>query len=449
MTSPDRHVPSGAYGGSASSGNNITNLQSVTWAGARDAVVAQVLGAYSGVGTANTNLIGNAHSALAVADTAAQNAGNAQQTAVDVQATTASNASVVAGLTASQQGLAYGGTVFSDTFDRAALLPGYTTFTTGQIASPVITAGQCALPRTGNQGAGTVIALSATTTQTDDQAISVVLGSGGGAGSPESFLVARAAADLGTFVCAKVVSGRVALGYGTRRGTSTVVTEARWSSAQVNPGDTVLLEAIDSTYTLYLNGIEILQWPDGAQMTPVGAANRSFGFGLSYTVGWLGGAYSFNAAGLTAVDMTPPPIVGTGWSLQTAAGASVAVSAGTNALPVNTLAGTATSNNVTVLDQGSGRVQIRTAGWYGVTVKFTLDRYLGGVRADVYTASGPGLSPKGARQGQMSTLDGNNAAGGTFVLYLPAGSVVAPGSYLTAGANLGPNTYFDGALLSY
>ncbi|WP_405164708.1 hypothetical protein OG203_06210 [Nocardia sp. NBC_01499] len=450
MTSPDRHVPSGAYGGSASSGNSIANLQAVTWAGARDAVIANVMGAFSDVGTASTDLNGNAHAALSAANTAAQSAGNAQQTAVNVQTTTASNASVVAGMTAAQQGLSYGGTVFTDLFDRQSLQPGYHTFTTGQVASPVITNEQCGLPSVGNQGSGNVIGLSTTTTQTDDQAVSVVMGSGGGWGSPETFLIARAAADLSTFACAKVSSGRVVLGFGMRTDDTTTISEARCLAVRVNTGDTVLLEAIGPLYTLYVNGLEILQWPDGAQMTPVGAANRSFGFGVSYSTGRFGGHFSFNAAGVTAVDMKPPPTVGTGWSLQMAAQGSVAAPAGSNLFPAGTFSGPVTSNNVTVLDQGSGRIQIQKSGWYSVTVKYIVNGNLPTIRADVCTAAGPGVALMVARKGPTTPQDPSFNAGATFVLYLPSGYVVAPGYYIPRSVNiLGPATCFDGALLSY
>ncbi|WP_225725452.1 MULTISPECIES: hypothetical protein [unclassified Nocardia] len=450
MTSPDRHIPSGAYGGSASSGNNIANLQTVTWVGARDAVIANVMGAFSNVGTSSTNLMDNAHAALSAANIAAQSAGNAQQTAVNVQTTTASNASVVAGMTASQQGLNYGGTVFTDIFNRQSLQPGYNTFTTGQVANLVITNQQCGLPSVGNQGSGNVTALSTTTTQTDDQAVSVVMGSGGGWGSPETFIIARAASDLATFACAKVSSGRIALGYGIRKDAITTFSETRWTSARVNTGDTVLLEAIGSTYTLYVNGLEILEWPDGAQMTPIGVANRSFGFGVSYATGRFGGNSSFNAAGLTAVDMKPPPMVGTGWSLRMTAQGSVTAQAGVNLFPTGTFSGPVTSNNVTVLDQGTGRIQIQKSGWYSITVKYTLDSGLATIRADVCMASGPGMAPQIARTGALTAQAQSYSAGAAFVLYLPAGYVVAPGYYIPNGAKiLGPGTYFDGALLSY
>lgn len=450
MTSPDRRVPSGAYGGSTATGNNIANLQAVTWAGARDAVVASVMGAFSGVDTANTNLMGNARTALDAATTAGQSAGNAQQTAVDVQLTTASNASVVASMTASQEGLNYGGTVFTDIFDRAALQPGYNTFTTGQIAAPVIVNEQCALPKTGNQGSGHVVLLSKTTTQTDDQAVSVVMGSGGGWGSPETFLIARASVDLATFACAKVASGRVALGYGTRAGGITTFVEVRSMPAHVNTGDTVLFEAIGCDYTLFVNGQQILQWCGKSNMTPVGAANRSFGFGLSYTVGWFGGSRSFNAAGLTAVDMKAPPMVGTGWSLQMAAGAGVPAIVGTSLFPSNAFSsGSATSNNVTVLDRGAGRIQVLKAGWYAVNLKFQTSASQSGMCADIHTSPGPDLPLGPARRGALTAQAPSTSAGVTAVLYLTAGSVVVPGHHLPSATNLIAPTSFDGTLLSY
>lgn len=450
MTSPDKRVPSGAYGGSTSTGNNIANLQAVTWAGARDAVVANVMGAFSGVDTANTNLMGNARTALDAATTAGQSAGNAQQTAVDVQLTTASNASVVASMTASQEGLNYGGTVFTDIFDRPALQPGYTTFTTGQLAAPVIVNEQCALPKTGNQGSGHVVLLSKTTTQTDDQAVSVVMGSGGGWGSPETFLIARASVDLATFACAKVASGRVALGYGTRTGGVTTFVEVRSMPAHVNTGDTVLFEAIGCDYTLFINGQQILQWCGKSNMTPVGAANRSFGFGLSYTPGWFGGNRSFNAAGLTAVDMKAPPMVGTGWSLQMASGGSVAAVVGTNRFPANTFGGAVTSNNATVLDQGAGRVQIKKAGWYAINVVYRTSASPFIMCADVCTAPAPEAALKIARRGAFTSQAPSTSAGVTAVLYLTEGSIVVPGYHIPSATNIvGPATYFDGTLLSY
>ncbi|APA95631.1 hypothetical protein [Nocardia seriolae] len=44
----------------------------------------------------------------------------------------------------------------------------------------------------------------------------------------------------------------------------------------------------------------------------------------------------------------------------------------------------------------------------------------------------------------------NSAAAETFTVYLAAGSVVCPGYYLSGNATItGPNTYFDGAFISY
>ncbi|BAW09986.1 hypothetical protein KP696_10535 [Nocardia seriolae] len=44
----------------------------------------------------------------------------------------------------------------------------------------------------------------------------------------------------------------------------------------------------------------------------------------------------------------------------------------------------------------------------------------------------------------------HQSTGATFVLYLTAGQVVAPGYFLNSAANItGPATYFDGTLLSY
>ncbi|MFE3754550.1 hypothetical protein ACFXO9_09610 [Nocardia tengchongensis] len=451
MTSPDRHVPAGAYGGSASSGNNIANLHTVTWTGARDAVIANVLGAFGSVGTANTSLMGNAHAALFAANDAAQSAGNAQQTAVDVQTTTASNASVVASMNASQQGLNYGGTVFTDIFDRPALQPGYQMFATGPVPSLMIANGQCGLPSGGQPGSGNVIALSNTQTQTDYQAVSVVMGSGGGPGSPESLIIARAAANLGTFACARVSSGRVALGYGTRSGATTSIVEANSAAARVNTGDTVLLEAIGSTYTLFVNGLDVLQWTDSSEFTPVDSPNRSFGFGVSYSPGWFGGSQSFNAAGLTAVDMYPPPTVGTGWSLQALNNTSVAAQVGNPYMfPPGVFTGAQTSNNVTVLDPGAGRIQIQKSGWYGINLKYQVSQNLVGFRSYVFTSSGPGVTPSVTRKGPLTPQDSGASTGSSFVLYLPAGSVVAPGYFIQSAANItGPATYFDGALLSY
>ncbi|MFJ4652690.1 hypothetical protein ACIP5Y_15625 [Nocardia sp. NPDC088792] len=453
MTSPDRHVPSGAYGGSASSGNNVANLQAVTWAGARDAVIANVFGAFNGAGTANSDLMGNAHAALNAAGSAAQIAGNAQQTAVGVQTSTASNASVVAGMTASQQGLSYGGTVFTDIFNRQTLQPGYQSFATGPVASLVITNQECGLPVAGNQGSGNVIVLSTTQTQTDYQAVSVVMGSGGGWGSPETFLIARAAASLATFACAKIAAGRVALGYGTRQGMATTITEMGWTGARVNTGDTVVLEAIDSLYTLFVNGLEILQWADTGQLTPIGQPNRSFGFGVSYTAGNFGGGnFSYNAAGLTAVDMKAPPMVGTGWSFQMANQAVVAAQVGNPyVFPAGTFSAPVTSNNVTVLDPGAGHVQIQKSGWYGISVKYQVDKALTAFRSYLFAASGPSVPLSIVREGPLTPApDQSYCTGATFALYLPAGSVVAPGYYIQSSANItGSQTFFDGALLSY
>lgn len=455
MTSPNGSVPAGAYTGPSSSGSGtIGSLQSVTFASAQASILATVTGSFQGMANGGANLNSVTRQALSAANSAASGAVIAQSTAQAAQNTTAANSVALAGLTAAQTGQQTGGTSFSDTFGRTSLGPGYTTFTTGQVAALVVSNGQVGLNQSGDEATGDVVALSTTVTLTNDQAVSVVMGAANQAGNASARVVARAAADLSTFVYARIYSGRVYLGYGTRSGGVTSYNDWTSAAVSVNTGDTVTLQALGATYEVLVNGAAVTGYSDTAVASPVGAANRSFGFGSSYYWSGLFGYFSFNTAGLAAADLSSPPVVGTGWGLYRINSTGVSQPTGEAMVAAGTFDSVRqTPNGVTVVNQGLGQIQVQKSGWYAVSaaLNFGSSDYANPIRADIWTAPSPTGSWSLARTGASTAIAvSSNSAGVSSVLYLSAGMVVAPGCLLNVANNtiVGPNTFFDGALLS-
>ncbi|MFB7719329.1 hypothetical protein [Nocardia sp. NPDC056100] len=446
MTSPDKSVPSGAY-----TGGSIRNLQKVTWASAQASIMSTVLGSFQGVSAAGGNLNSATKQALSVANQAQTGASQAQSAAQAVQNTAAANSAALIELSANQTGQTTGGAAFSDVFGRPALGTDYSTFKTGPVADLVIVDGQVQLNRSGDNNTGDVVALSKTVTRTDDQRVSVVVGRSQESYNASAKIIVRAAADLSTFVYARVFSGSVYLGYGTRSGATTVYND--WASAQatVNTGDTVTIEAVGKNYQVLVNGAPMVGYADTAVVSPVSANNRSFGFGCQYYWSGLFPYFSFAIAALAAADLSSPPVVGTGWGLYRVSTTAITEPAGENMLAANTFDSPRPLNNVTVTDLGRGQVQVQKAGWYAINVGFSLSGTTSQARANLWTAPQVGGTWTLLRVGARTPTDTSvNTVGAAFTVFLGQGAVVAPGYTLPANAGFaGPNTYFDGALLSY
>ncbi|QCQ89992.1 hypothetical protein [Rhodococcus sp. SGAir0479] len=451
MTSPDRWVPPGAY-----TGGSIRNLPMVTWDSARAEILSKVTASFAGVEAIGSNLNSVTKLALNAATDAQSGASQAQASAEAVQNTTAQNAVDLAELVAVRSGQSSGGTAFSDAFSRTELGLDYTTFKTGPVADLVVVDGQVQLNRVGDKNTGNVVALSKTVTGADDQRVSVVVGRMQEAYNAAAQIVVRSAADLSTFVYARIYRDSIHLGWGTRSGGTTVYNNWRPPvSTAVNTGDTVTIEAVGRTYKVLVNGVLVIGHTDGdtadAPQSPIGANNRSFGFGCQYYWNGLFGYFSFAINALTAADLSSPSIVGTGWSLYRLSSVAVAQPAGEARLAADTFDTVGPAKNIAVPDLGRGEVQIEKAGWYAITTAYALSSSTTGARVGLWTTPAPGGSWSLSRVGARTADDtASKSIGSSFTVFLQQGSVVAPGYYL-GGKNgfVGTATYFDGALLSY
>ncbi|PTR43691.1 hypothetical protein C8K38_10642 [Rhodococcus sp. OK611] len=450
MTSPDRAVPSGAY-----TGGSIRNLQKVTWDSARSQILSSVTASFAGVGAIGSNLNSATKLALNAATDAQSGATQAQASAVAVQKTTTDNAASLEGLVATQYGQATGGTAFSDAFNRSQLGPDYTTFKTGPVADLVVIDGQVQLNRSGDKNTGDVVALSKTVTGTDDQRVSVVVGRIQEHHSAAARIIVRSATDLSTFVYAHVYRDSVHLGWGTRSGNTTVYNFWKSGDTAVGTGDTVTVEAVGRTYKVLVNGVLVAGHTDGdtadPPKSPIGANNRSFGFGCQYRWTGLFGYFSFAINALTAADLSSPPIVGTGWSLYRLNPEKATQPAGEARLAANTFDTLGPARNIAVPDLGRGQVQIEKSGWYAITTAYALFSYTERARVGLWTAPAPGGTWSLARVGaSTSENERSYSFGSSFTVFLQQGSVVAPGYYLSGDNGfVGTATYFDGAMLSY
>ncbi|MFB7722274.1 hypothetical protein [Nocardia sp. NPDC056100] len=451
MTSPDKSVPAGAYTGTA--GGNISALQSVTFESAHASVVAGITSAFTGAASGGGSMNAATLRALNAATGAQSSAGNASSTADAAQGSTAANSTVISGLLAGQRAQDGGGSVFSDIFDRADLGPDYATFKVGPVADLVITYGEVGLAQNGDEGTGFVVAVNAArTTKTDDQAVSAVMGTDRSSDLVGAILIARATADLSSFVWAVASRTQVSVGYGTRVNGSFNFTTWATASAPVHTGDTLTLDCVGSTYAVLVNGAPVASATDPGKASPVGPANRHFGFGSQYYWTGLRWSFSFNIAGLSIADLAAPNVSGTGWSLMCLS-TSIGAPSGEVRFPANTFDTLRVpASNVTIVDQGRGQVQVTKAGWYAISIAYNLTAaVINGPGCDLWwapTIAGPWAV---LRYGHNATNNVYNTAGAeTFTVYLPAGALVCPGYSLNANATItGPNTYFDGAFISY
>ncbi|MFJ4652688.1 hypothetical protein ACIP5Y_15615 [Nocardia sp. NPDC088792] len=454
MTSPDKSVPAGAYTGTG--GGNISALQAVTVASAQASVVSSVTNAYAGASSGGGSMNAATQNALNAATNAQSGASTANSTAGAAQGSTAANSTAISGLLAGQKAQANGGSVFTDSFNRSTLGPDYQTFKNGPVADLVVANGEVGLNQNGDQNTGYVLAVNtAHTTQTDDQAISAVMGTDRNSDLAGAVLIARAASDLSTFVFATVTRSQVSLGCGTRSGSN--FTYANWAAvpASVHTGDTVTLDCVGTTYQVLVNGASVASANDIQKVSPVGQANRCFGFGSQYSWTGLRWSFSFNLVGLTAADLAAPTVSGTGWSLRCLS-SSVSAPSGEVRFPAKTFDTNAVPpSNVTIIDLGLGQVQVNKAGWYAISVVYNLKASATDVVAAAIAGADLWWAPSTAgpwtnlRSGYNSGALSYSAAE-TFIVYLAAGSVVCPGYFLSANATIiGPNTYFDGAFISY
>ncbi|QBJ97457.1 hypothetical protein ERC79_17055 [Rhodococcus sp. ABRD24] len=456
MTSPDKSVPTGAYVGTAGASNNISNLQKLTWEGARESTVSGVIGSFAGVTAIGGNWKAITDKSQSATTTAQTRSSEANSTAASAQTVADVNKATIEALTPRRPGEQLSGTTFSDDFERTELGSGYTTYKFGQVPDLTIVSGQVQLNQGGDKPIGygsVVVALSKTVLRTDDQSVSAVMGRANQAGASNTPLYIRAAPDLATFVYVDILANEVRLGRGTR---TTGLNYTPWGTAAVTlrTGDTVTLNAVGANYQVLINGVPILAYNDSVESSPVGVGNRSFGFGNWYT--WLASfaysSFSFAVAALTASDLVSPPVTGIGWALARISSANVPQPAGSRAVAAGTFDTVRHSSAVTVSALGLGQVQVPVSGWYRMSLGlyFTVPTVIG---ADLWWAPNSAATWRQLRTGpkilQLQDYGYASSVEATFVVFLPAGAVVAPGCSSLANNNLfGPNTYFDGALIN-
>ncbi|WP_137876131.1 hypothetical protein [Rhodococcus sp. Q] len=346
------------------------------------------------------------------------------------------------------------GATFSDDFERTQLGSGYSTYKFGQVADLTIVSGQVQLNQQGDTGTGNVVALSNTVLRTDDQSVSAVMGRANQAGTigikRGTTLYIRAAPDLATFVYVVIMGNEVRLGRGTR---TTGLNYNQWVAAEVpvRTGDTVTLRAVGANYQVLINGVPVVAYNDSAMSSPVGAGNRSFGFDSWYYWSGLIGFFSFAIAALTAGDLASPPVTGIGWALARIGSTNALQTAGSRPVAAGTFDTVRHSSAVTVSALGPGQVQVPVSGWYRMSVGLTYAKALTTeIGADLWWVASPGATWQQLRTGPK-TVDTQDSwsVEATFVVFLPAGAVVAPGYSSSVNNNLiGSNTYFDGALIN-
>lgn len=472
MTSPDKSVPAGAYVGDAAASNNIGNLQKLTWEGARESIVSGVIGSFVGVTAIGGNWKAITDKSQSATTTAQTRSSEANSIAASAQEVADRNKATIEALKPPPPGEQPSGTTFSDDFERTALGSGYTTYKFGQVADLTIVSGQVQLNQQGDKGTGNVVALSKTVLRTDDQAVSAVMGRANQAGKVSTSLYMRAAPDLATFVFADILANEVRLGRGTR---TTGLNYTRWGTAAVTvrTGDTVTLSAVGANYQVLINGASVLAYNDSAGSSPVGVGNRSFGFDSQYYWTGLFGYFSFAVAALTASDLASPPVTGIGWALARISSTNALQPAGSRPVAAGTFDTVRHSSAVTVSALGPGQVQVPVSGWYrmslGLTYAAARTTEIG---ADLWWAPSSGATwrqlrtgPKTVQLRSETTQSGTDGDGypiyttdyygyassveATFVVHLPAGAIVAAGYSSSVNNNLvGPNTYFDGALIN-
>ncbi|MBP1158254.1 MULTISPECIES: hypothetical protein [unclassified Rhodococcus (in: high G+C Gram-positive bacteria)] len=450
MTSPDKSVPSGAYVGDAAASNNIGNLQKLTWEGARASIVSGVIGSFAGVTAIGGNWKAITDKSQSATTTAQTRSSDANSTVASAQAVADGTKATIEALTPPPPGEQPTGTTFSDDFERTELGSGYTTYKFGQVADLTIVGGQVQLNQQGDKGTGNVVALSKTVLRTDDQSVSAVMGRANQAGTATTTLYIRAAPDLATFVYLFIQDDEVLLGRGTR---TTGLNYTQWVAAKVpvRTGDTVTLHAVGANYQVLINGVPAVAYNDSAKSSPVGVGNRSFGFDSWYYWSGLFGYFSFAVAALTASDLASPPVTGIGWALARISSTNALQPAGSRAVAAGTFDTVRHSSAVTVSALGPGQVQVPVSGWYRMSLGLTYAKALTTqIGADLWWARSPGATWQQLRTGPK-TVDTDDAwsVEATFVVYLPAGAVVAPGYSSSDNNNLvGSNTYFDGALIN-
>ncbi|MFD9615125.1 hypothetical protein ACFWWS_37780 [Streptomyces sp. NPDC059083] len=310
-------------------------------------------------------------------------------------------------------------------------------------------------------------ALNTTPMLTDDHAVTMVSGTTGSTQAMTSLLV-RCATDLSSFVYLNVYQNHAYLGYGSWNSSSSSYTFHDWANiglSGLSVGATLTLRAEGQNYTATMGGVTLLAHTDSANQATVGSANRSVGMLSGQYTDLFGSAYTgWDIKSFVAVDVSSPPVVGTGWAIcQSNSATAYPGSSGWTAPGAGTFDVVRQKVNVTLTDQGRGIVTIQKTGWYSVTFAAAFsDATQLSASAGLYLQLSGSSSGSVVRTGMLVPNGGGSDNTYTAnvqtsnVIYLQAGDQISPslnvshsGSLTGAGsAGSGYRTYFEGALLN-
>jgi hypothetical protein len=428
-----------------------------------------------------TNALTNAAGAQSTADTITQGitqgatgipTSDATQVAPaisGIQDTTTSNASSIAALNASQNASSTGGAHYSENFNTdASPIANFTQYAAG--AASIIASGGQAQLADGGSANGARFALYNSQTATSDQSVAVVVGTVHAALFFATTIAIRCNATMSEFVYLNVFGNKVYLGNSTLSGGS--VTTNDWnpggtSIPSLSSGSTVELQVTGNTYKVLVNGVVKLVKTDTTYGgTFNDGTHLGWGFGMSSN-----GASSFNIDSISASDISPVAVQGTGWKLyrsSSSASTSVTWSTAANPLAASTfdVQDTARTANVTVDSLGVGRIQIQKAGFYmaSVHLRANLALALGGVALLGGTSTGAMAPIEIGQVGPDSDDNGTTVSyngktfGHAWPVYCPVGYYLQPACWKqqsggttstgVIGDTAGTLTNFAGALLN-
>lgn len=375
-----------------------------------------------------------------------------------------SSASAIAALTTTQTSQQTGGASITENFTTTGALSTYSTWVMGgdnlgtgvqlyvRASGDLVIGGSPSVP-------GIMSALNTQQMATDDHQVSMVMAATGSQQAATTLII-RAAADWSKFVYCNVYgnSGIAYMGYGSYAGS--VWTFHDWTSVQVagSQGKTLALKAIGNTYTFTINGVLALSHTDTAGNAPTGSSYRSVGLAMQVASAPLGGYYfGWDIGSFNAVDLSAPPVVGTGWSIYRAATSSVSMSSGTWSLLGTTFDTQGPLSGVTLTTLGNGTITITKSGWYAVSFRAVWSGVAGNgayfLAAIQYYPAGGGSSYR-IIGGDTDNGSGAYTACCSGLIQLTAGDVIRPTVYQPSNGALvgapapGDSTFFTGALVS-
>jgi len=232
-------------------------------------------------------------------------------------------------------------------------------------------------------------------------------------------------------------NGGINVGKMTRSGSTFTFTQLATVSVGVLEGDLVRFRCYGANYYVVVNGITRLSFTDSGAVISSGAGFRHAAFSMQrkefsdFFSTWTNDAY--RVASFAMSDWVPAGVTVTtaSWRLRRGSGSEVALSVTHGAqavMPSSFYTVDDLSEQVTVVDLGTGQVEIEEGGWYEITAASINRDNMNetatipfGVVADAWRASMWVLYVDGA------AIAGPITSGVSVTVYLDAGQVVRPG----------------------